>query len=122
MIFVDITNNNSVRGFSKSDTPIFVLYAWFDRMKEANPQEYEIWGRIIPWIGSGTNAEFKIIDWANRSFWTPRVVYNILNREYLVGWNAFDTSAGLPGTPRDISGLRVSEVCGAKRQLTDHLL
>ena len=42
-------------------------------MKEVSSDVYEIWGRIIPWNGPGSNAEFRIIQWANRSFWTPRV-------------------------------------------------
>jgi hypothetical protein len=81
------------------------LVVW---MQEASPNVYEIWGRIIPWNAPGTNADFKIISWANRSFWTPRVAWNSYRNEYLVVWNAFDTTGGLPGTPSDIAGLRVS--------------
>ena len=81
------------------------LVVW---MQEASPGIYEIWGRIIPWNAPGTNADFKIISWANRSFWTPRVAWNSYRNEYLVVWNAMDTTGGLPGTPSDIAGLRVS--------------
>jgi hypothetical protein len=34
--------------------------------------------------------------WPNRTFWTPRVVYNHNRNEYLVVWNAIDTTSGLP--------------------------
>lgn len=82
------------------------LVVW---MYEASPNVYEIWGRIIPWNGPGTNADFQIISWANRSFWTPRVVWNSTRNEYLVAWNAFDTTTSFPpGVPVDIAGHRVS--------------
>jgi hypothetical protein len=81
------------------------LVVW---MQEASADVYEIWGRIIPYNAPGSNADFKIISWANRSFWTPKVAWNTIRNEYLVVWNAFDTSGGLPGTPVDIAGLRVS--------------
>jgi len=82
------------------------LVVW---MQEAAPEVYEIWGRIIPWNGPGANADFKIISWANRSFWTPRVAWNSLRNEYLVVWNAFDTTSSFPpGVPSDIAGHRVS--------------
>jgi len=82
------------------------LVVW---MQEASPDVYEIWGRIIPWNAPGTNADFLIISWANRSFWTPRVAWNSFRNEYMVVWNAFDTTVGFPpGTPHDIAGYRVS--------------
>ena len=83
------------------------LVVW---MYEASPNVYEIWGRIIPWNGPGTNAEFRIIQWTNRSFWTPRVAWNSYRNEYLVVWNAFDITSPipLPGIPNDIAGYRVS--------------
>jgi hypothetical protein len=82
------------------------LVVW---MQEAGPDVYEIWGRIIPWNAPGVNADFLIISWANRSFWTPRVAWNSYRNEYLVVWNAFDTTIGFPaGTANDIAGYRVS--------------
>jgi len=78
-------------------------------MKEVSSDVYEIWGRIIPWNGPGTNAEFRIIQWANRSFWTPRVAWNSYRNEYLVVWNAFDTTISFPpGVPNDIADARIS--------------
>jgi len=66
-------------------------------------------GRIIPWNGPGSNPDFKIISWANRSFWTPRVAWNSHRNEYFVVWNAFDTTVGFPpGIPSDIAGYRIS--------------
>jgi hypothetical protein len=92
-----------------------VAYNWLNDeylivwMKEAGPDVYEIWGKVIPWNAPGTNAEFLIISWANRSFWTPRVAWNSWRNEYLVVWNALNTTIGFPpGTPNDIAGLRVS--------------
>jgi len=82
------------------------LVVW---MYEASANVYEIWGKIIPWNGPGTNADFQIISWANRSFWTPRVAWNSYRNEYLVIWNAFDTTTSFPpGTPNDIAGYRVT--------------
>ena len=78
------------------------LVTW---MQEASVNVYEIWGRIIPWNSPGTNADFKIISWANRSFWTPRVAWNSYRNEYLVVWNALDTTTG---APNDVAGYRVS--------------
>jgi hypothetical protein len=82
------------------------LVVW---MQEASANVYEIWGKIIPWNGPGTNPEFRIIQWANRSFWTPRVAWNSYRNEYLVIWNAFDTTVSFPpGVPNDVAGHRVS--------------
>jgi len=82
------------------------LIVW---MKEVSSDVYEIWGRIIPWNGPGSNAEFKIISWTDRSFWTPRVAWNSYRNEYLVVWNAFNTTINFPpGVPNDIAGYRVS--------------
>ena len=82
------------------------LIVW---MKEVSSDVYEIWGRIIPWNGPGTNAEFRIIQWANRSFWTPRVAWNSYRNEYLVVWNAFNTTISFPpGVPNDVAGARIS--------------
>jgi hypothetical protein len=82
------------------------LVVW---MQESSSDVYEIWGRIIPWNAPGTNADFPIISWANRSFWTPRVAWNSYRNEYLVVWNAFDTTVSFPpGAPNDVAGYRVS--------------
>jgi hypothetical protein len=94
------------------------LVVW---MKEVSPDIYEIWGRIIAWNGGYMLPEFKIISWADRSFLAPRVVWNSIHNEYFVVWNAFDTSGGLPGVPRDISGARITNQDGGKVIDTDML-
>jgi hypothetical protein len=81
------------------------LIVW---MKEVSPDEYEIWGRIIAWNNSYQKPEFKIMAWPDRSFWSPKVAWNSYRNEYLVVWNAFDTTSSLPGVPNDISGHRIS--------------
>jgi hypothetical protein len=82
------------------------LVVW---MYEASADVYEIWGKIISWNGPGTKPEFLIMQWANRSFWTPRVAWNSYRNEYLVVWNAFDTTTSFPpGVPHDIAGYRIS--------------
>ena len=77
-------------------------------MLEASPGVYEIWGRRVAWDGSSMGAETRIYTWANRSFWSPKVAYNPYRNEYMVAWNAFDTSGGLPGVPVDIAGVAMS--------------
>jgi hypothetical protein len=82
------------------------LIVW---MKEVSSDVYEIWGRIIAWNGGYMNPEFKIISWTNRSFWTPHVAWNSYRNEYLVVWNAFNTTISFPpGVPNDIAGARIS--------------
>jgi len=81
------------------------LVVW---MLEASANVYEIWGRLVAWNGGSMGPEFQIIQWANRSFWTPRVAWNSYRNEYMVIWNAFDTSGGLPGVANDVAGYRVS--------------
>jgi hypothetical protein len=81
------------------------LVAW---MYEVSSGVYEIWGRIIAWNGGYIKAEFRIIQWAHRSFREPRVAWNSALNEYLVVWDAFDISGGPPGSPNDIAGYRVS--------------
>jgi hypothetical protein len=66
---------------------------------------YEIWGRRIPWDGPGSYPEFLIIAWANRSFSEPRVAWNSVRNEYLVIWNATDTTTWQYS---DVAGYRVS--------------
>lgn len=82
------------------------LVVW---MQEVSADVYEIWGRIIPWNAPGLNTDFQIISWANRSFWTPQVAWNSYRNEYLVVWNAVDTTINFPpGVANDIGGYRVS--------------
>ncbi len=61
---------------------------------------HEIWGRVIAWNGAYQEAEFQVITWANRTFWTPRVAWNSYRNEYMVVWNAMDTTTT---TPTDIA-------------------
>jgi len=61
---------------------------------------YEIWGRIVAWNGASMGAEFQIITWPNRTFWTPRLAWNSLRNEYLVVWSAFETPSL---TPTDVA-------------------
>jgi hypothetical protein len=86
------------------------LVVWMYEADPTNkPDVHEIWGKIIPWNGPGSNAEFQIISWTNRSFWTPRVAWNSWRNEYLVIWNAFNTTTSFPpGVPNDIAGYRIS--------------
>lgn len=58
-----------------------------------NGTQYEIWGKIVAWDGSYQKPEFKIISWPGRSMWTPRVVWNNNQNQYLVVWTAFDTTS-----------------------------
>jgi hypothetical protein len=57
---------------------------------------WEIWGRTVAWNGASMGAEFQIITWPNRTFWTPKVAWNGFRNEYLVVWNAFDATTFLP--------------------------
>ena len=66
---------------------------------------YEIWGKTIAWDFSSQTAERKIVAWANRTLWTPRVAWNSAQNQYLVVWNAFSMN---PLTPTDVAGARVS--------------
>jgi hypothetical protein len=66
-----------------------------------------IWGRFIAWDGSYQKPEFEIFKWPNRAFVAPRVVYNHNRNEFLVVWNAFDTTNN-PPLPNDIAGRIVS--------------
>jgi hypothetical protein len=79
------------------------LVVW---MYEVGSDDYEIWGKRIPWNGPGSYAEFRIFDWPNRNFWMPRVAWNSARNEYLVTWNATDTT--WPPQPTDVAGHRVS--------------
>jgi hypothetical protein len=78
-------------------------------MLEASPNVYEIWGRVIPWNAPGSKPEKRIIQWGNRSFWTPRVAWNSIRNEYMVAWSAYNTALGFPpGQPNDVAAHRVS--------------
>ncbi len=102
--------------YSATDDEYLVVW-----MKEVSADVYEIWGRIVAWNGGYMRPEFKIISWTDRSFWTPRVAWNSYRNEYMVVWNAFDTSGGLPGVPRDITGSRITNQDGGKVIDTDML-
>ena len=80
----------------------FLLVAMVDSDQDGR---YEIWGTIVQGDASAVSAPFLIFQWANRSFWSPRVAWNSYRNEYLVIWNAVDTTTGLPS---DISAARVS--------------
>ena len=57
---------------------------------------FEIWGRIVSWNGAQLGPEFQIISWPNRTFYTPRAVWNGRTNEYLVVWNAHDATTLQP--------------------------
>jgi hypothetical protein len=57
---------------------------------------YDIWCRTVAWDGSSMGPEKEVISWDNRSFWTPRVAFNGLRRQYLVVWTAMDTLSWKP--------------------------
>jgi hypothetical protein len=104
--------------YSVTDDEYLVVWMQEDNTR---PGVYDIRGRIIAWNNAYQRPEFTIITWANRSFWTPRVAWNSIRNEYMVVWNAFDTSGGLPGVPRDITGARVTNQDGGKVIDTDML-
>ncbi len=56
----------------------------------------EILARTVAWDGSILGTKHQAIAWANRSFWTPRVAWNSIRNEYMVVWNAINTTTGLP--------------------------
>lgn len=96
---------------------IFLLVSMFDSDSDGH---YEIWGRIVEGDTSATGQPFLIFQWANRSFWSPRVVWNSYRNEFLVVWSALDTTTGLPS---DIAAARVSAsgtvLPGAPHIITD---
>jgi hypothetical protein len=77
------------------------LVVWMQDVS-GNGTQHEIWGRFVAWDGSYQRPEFQIITWPGRSFWSPRVVYNSSRNQYLVVWNAFDTTTQ---QPTDISSM-----------------
>ncbi len=80
----------------------WLLVAMYDSDHDGR---YEIWGRIVAGDAGGGSVPFLIFQWANRSFWSPRVAWNSYRNEYLVVWNAMDTVTGLPS---DVAAARVS--------------
>jgi hypothetical protein len=80
----------------------FLLVSMYDSDQDGR---YEIWGKIIQGDASASSGPFLIFQWANRSFWSPRVAWNSYRNEYLVVWNAVDTTTGLPN---DVAAARVS--------------
>jgi len=96
------------------------LVVWMQE-DDTRADVYNIRGRIIAWNNGYQRPEFTIITWANRSFWTPRVTWNSIRNEYFVVWNAFDTSGGLPGTARDITGSRITNENGGQ-VIATHML
>jgi hypothetical protein len=85
------TNDRAQPAVAYNATTDEYLVVW---MYNANGDghTYEIWGRTIAWDGSYQDSEFQIITWPNRTFWTPRVVWNGWRNEYLVVWSAFDAT------------------------------
>jgi hypothetical protein len=93
----------------------FLLVSMYDSDQDGR---YEIWGCIVEGDASAVGASFLIFQWANRSFWSPRVVWNSYRNEYLVVWNAVDTTTGLPS---DVSAARVS-ASGTVRPGAPHVI
>jgi hypothetical protein len=82
------------------------LVVW---MYEVSADVYEVWGRAIAWDNSYQKTEKRLITYPNRSFYGPCVAWNSYRNEYLVVWNAFDTTTSFPpGVPVDIAGARAS--------------
>lgn len=79
--------------FNAADAEYLVV--WMHDVS-GNGSQYEIWGKIVAWDGSYRKPEFQIISYPGRTFWTPRVVWNHNRNQYLVVWNAIDTTSGLP--------------------------
>ena len=67
--------------------------------------KYEIWGRMVPWNGQNLGPEFQIFTWPNRSFYGPRVAWDSQRNQFLVIWNALDTTTTLYN---DVAGLRIA--------------
>jgi hypothetical protein len=80
----------------------FLVVAMYDSDQDGR---YEVWGSIVQGDSGGSSGPFLIFQWPNRSFWSPRVAWNSYRNEYLVVWNAVDTTTGLPN---DIAAARVS--------------
>ncbi len=69
---------------------------------------WEIWGDICAYNAANNftcHGEFRIFQWANRGFWTPRVVWNSYHDQFFVIWVAFDLTAKVT---TDIAGVHVS--------------
>jgi hypothetical protein len=53
---------------------------------------WEIYGRIIPWNGPGTNAPFQIASWSSMNLEVPAVAWNSYRNEYMVVWQTSHVS------------------------------
>ncbi len=102
--------------YNRTDDDFLLVYMY----DSDQSGQYEIWGTIVEGDASARGAPFLIFQWANRSFWSPRVAWNSVDNEYLVVWSAVDTTTGLPN---DISAARVSKygvvLAGAPHVITD---
>ena len=106
----DLPNNclQPAVAYDAANAQYLVVWMYDVAADSSKKEEYEIWGRIIDWNGPGNRSSFQIMSWSNRSFRSPRVVWNHNRGHYLVVWNAFDTTLALPtGLPNDIAGRRV---------------
>jgi hypothetical protein len=56
--------------------------------------QWEIWGKIIPWNGPGTNAPFQIASWTSMNLGVPAVAWNSYRNEYMVVWQTSLVSTG----------------------------
>lgn len=74
------------------------LVVWMEDQTESNGWNsvYIIYGRIIPWDGPGTNAEFEIISWPDRDFYFPKAAWDSKRNQYMVVWGAIDTTTLRP--------------------------
>lgn len=59
-------------------------------------QVNEVRGRAVSWNGGTLAPEQLIYQWANRSFWQPRIAWNSTDNLYMVVWHASDTGTGKP--------------------------
>ena len=59
-----------------------------------NASKWEIWGKIIPWNGPGSNAPFQIAAWTSNNLQVPAVAWNSYRNEYMVVWQTSLVSSG----------------------------
>lgn len=71
------------------------LIVWMQN-SNGDGKTYEIWGNIFTADMSSVRTPFKIISWANRTFWTPRAAWNSKFNEFMVIWNAVDATTMMP--------------------------
>jgi hypothetical protein len=72
---------------------------------DGDGKRYEIWGQLLRANNEPVALVFRIYTWANRKFWTPKVVWNKQTNKFYVIWNAFDATTD---QPTDIAGIHVS--------------